>query len=305
VFALLLIGSAGGCSGDKVKHKEGKQAPESKAADKHEEVEKAPDMQGEKEPAGKPAQAQKAVERKIIYTATLRLEVENFGTAEEKLLELVEQNHGLLEKSDAKAQRGSSRSGHWKVRIPPEHLTAFRKSIAKLGEPEQNELNSREVTEEFYDLVEQIKSKEKELESYRRLYEQAKAVNDILAVKQGLDKSQEELDRMKGRHRLLQNLTSLTTVDIWMKERGTYTPEESPDFRTSAGRTFSDSLDALARFGRALALFAIALAPWLPVLLVVAVPLYLWWRHHRRMAALKSQPSQVPVLESAGPTGES
>ena len=44
----------------------------------------------------------------------------------------------------------STRSGHWRIRIPPDNLATFRKAVAKLGEAEKNNLDSQEVTEEFY-----------------------------------------------------------------------------------------------------------------------------------------------------------
>src|SRR5690348_11624838 len=110
VIVLLLLGSTAGCG-----IKKEASPTEEKAAN---ELAAAPDkahfVDQDKEAAGKPAQAQKAVERKIIYIAALRLEVVDFGTAEEKLLDLVEKFHGLLEKSDTTAKPGKPRSGHWK-----------------------------------------------------------------------------------------------------------------------------------------------------------------------------------------------
>src|SRR5581483_7558306 len=103
------------------------------------------------DPAQVRAGVEKAVERKIIYTATLRLQVVDFTRAEEELLQLIDEHKGLLEMSKVEARPGVSRSGQWRVRIPPENLTAFRKAVVKLGEPEENRLDSQEVTEEFYD----------------------------------------------------------------------------------------------------------------------------------------------------------
>jgi hypothetical protein len=206
--------------------------------------------------------------------------------------------------SDLTSRSGDSRSGQWRVRIAPEKLPAFRKAAAKLGEAEQNNLDSKEVTGEFYDLVEDIKSKEKELESYRKLFEQAKGVPDILAVKKELDRTQSELDRFKGRFQVLKDLTTLTTVNIWIHERGTYVPEETPAFSTSAGRTFSDSLGALVKFGRALALFTVALAPWLPLVVILSLPGLIAWRRHRRAVPHRTGDSSLPVLEMAKPAEE-
>ena len=292
-----------GCSGDKAPNKEKghakKDAPSKEAGGKGGGQVVAVDDSLSIDGAVKAPEA-KPVDRKVIYTATLQLQVENFAAAEEDLMALVEQHKGLLEKSEVDAQPGSPRSGRWRVRISPDDLPAFRKAAAKLGVAEQNRLDSQEVTEEFYDLLEQIKNKDRELESYRRLFEQAKGVPDIIAVKKELDRTQAELDRLKGRHKLLQNMTGLTTVNIWLHERGAYIPDDSPDFGTSAGRTFSGSFGALVKFGRGTALVAVAVAPWLPLLLVALLPLFIW-RRRLRAAALKLSSSPLPVLESANP----
>jgi hypothetical protein len=296
---LLLIGNATGCSGDKRKADKSTGFVLDDIASSEQAIDgKAKEAGGKAAPNAPQA---KAVERKIIYTATLRLQVEDFGKAEDELLLLVEEHKGLLEMSNIEARPGASRSGQWRVRIPPENLSGFRKAAAKLGEPEQNNLDSKEVTEEFYDVIEQIKNKDKELESYRRLFEQAKGIPEIVSVKRELDRVQSELDRLKGRHKVLENLTGLATVTVWLWERGAYTPEESADFGTSAGRTFSGSLGALIKFGRGVALVCVALAPWLPVLLVVILPLFFWLRRLRRSAAL---PSPIPVLDSSTPAGD-
>lgn len=300
-ITLILIGSTTGCSGDKEK------AFTERARKNEKTISVVDDSASgaEREPAVRRAidpQPAKAVERKVIYTATLKLQVENFATAEEKLSDLVEEFKGILEMSEVTARLGSPRSGHWRIRVAPENLSDFRKAVAKLGEPEQNQLDSQEVTAEFYDVIEDIKSKEKELESYRRLFDQAKGVPDMIAVKRELDRTQQELDRLKGRHKVLLNLTGLTTVHIWLHERGAYVPVESPDFGTSAGRTFSDSLRALTRVGRFLALFAVALVPWLPILLVPVVFLIIWVRRWRR--SLNVTPAPLPILEASAPAAE-
>lgn len=311
-ITLLLIGNAGGCSGKKSSSQKGGGDKKDDKKDERSAHLTALDSSGPEEEPGQPPmaakevggkikqQGDKAVERKIVYTAVLRLQVEDFTAAEKELLRLVAEFQGRVEMSDIAARTGTSRNGHWRVRISPDNLAGFRAAAAKLGEAEKNNLDSQEVTEEFYGLIEDIKNKEKELESFRRLFEQAKTIPDILAVKRELERVQQELDRMQGRHKLLENLTSMTKVDIWLWERGAYIPDENPGFKTNASRTFSGSVRALVEFGQTVALIAVALTPWLPVLLVVALPFFILWRRQRR-AAPKTPPAPVPVLEQPGP----
>jgi hypothetical protein len=90
-------------------------------------------------------------------------------------------------------------------------------------------------------------------------------------------------------------------VEVWLRERTPYTPEESAGFTTNVVRTFGGSVSALGTFGQGLALFLVALLPWLPILLLVGGVLTVLWR--RRARALAGSSSAVPVLEQAPPPG--
>ena len=73
---------------------------------------------------------------------------------------------------------------------------------------------------------------------------------------------------MQGRIRYLGNLSALSTVTITATEIHNYTPPVHPTFADQIARTFNESLDDLIDFGKAVVLFAVALAPWLPLILV-------------------------------------
>jgi hypothetical protein len=307
-LAVLLTGIAAGCSGgkdrakDKDKDKGDKDAfrsPTAQMANKEEAESRTADDNAKP----KPNQVDgKAIERKIIYSATLKLLVDDYAKAEEAFLRLIEEwkgEKGNIESADISARSGSPRSGHWRVRLPPENLAGFRKAAARLGEADKDTLESQEVTEEFYSLIEDVKNKEEELKSYRRMFDQAKTIPDSVAVTKELERVRHELERMKSRQKVLDNLTSLTKVDVWIYERGAYIPVETPDFSSRSSRTFAGSLNALIQFGQTLALIAIALAPWLAVILLLAAPFAILWRRARRAAL-----AAIPVLETPAPPAE-
>jgi hypothetical protein len=243
------------------------------------------------------------VQRKIIYNATLKVQVADFADAEGKLQDLINESGAILDSSEIKGTRGTSRSGHWKVRVPADSLGSFRKAVVKLGEPDQDSLSSQDVTEEYYDLTERIKSKQVEVDSYRRLYEKTMTIPEMVTVKRELDRSQEELERFKGRQKLLKHLTDLTSVDITLTERGIYTPKESPSFGITLGRTFDGSLDALVALGKFLVLCAVGLAPWLPPLALIIVPSVFLIRRRFRAWKAATTPATVLLAEPTAPSG--
>jgi hypothetical protein len=236
------------------------------------------------------------VERKIVYTATVKLVVADFGKAEQDLEQLAKANKGYMSQAEVSGAAGGSRQGLWKVRIPVARFNEFREAIKKLGELIRYASDANDVTEEYYDLEARIKNKEAEVADLRNLHDKGSAkIDDVLAVKRELKRATEELDQLKARQRVLENLIELTTVTVEMHERGTYMPPESPTFDTTIGRTFAGSIDALVAVGKALVLVMVALTPWLPVIAVFVVPL--WWIRRRHKAAL----TRLPVVKPAPP----
>src|SRR5262249_34891209 len=83
------------------------------------------------QPGGRDEQAQakggekEVSSRKIIYTANVRLVVEDFAKAEQQLEELVDAHKGHILKSGVQGSPGARRSGDWTVRVPVERFKKF------------------------------------------------------------------------------------------------------------------------------------------------------------------------------------
>jgi hypothetical protein len=229
----------------------------------------------------KPAQDEK-MPRKIVYTADLRVIVEDFPTAEAELKKLLKDHHGLIAKSDITGSTGSPRSGTWKLRIPVDEFEDFLQAVAGLGVPLKNSIDSQDVTEEYYDLDTRIKNKKVEEERLRKHLDQSTGkLEEILAVEKELSRVRGEIEHQEGRLRLLANLASLTTVTVTIQEIKNYVPPQAPTFAASIAGTFSASVGLLGAFGRGLVLFGVALVPWLTILLLLGGPIGLlvwWWR---------------------------
>jgi len=85
-----------------------------------------------------------------------------------------------------------------------------------------------------------------------------------------------EIELLEGRLRTLSDLAALTTVTVRITEIEKYTPQESPTYWTKVRRVWSESIRNLVVAAQGLSLVAVALCPWLLVLLVpVAIVLLL------------------------------
>jgi hypothetical protein len=253
---------------------------------------------GEPDRGGKPP-AKEALPRKIIYTATVRLIVEDFAKAEQELERLIEANQGYVIQSSLQGTPPAPRAGEWKAAVPVEKFKAFHAAAVRLGQLVSSNVDSQNVTEEFYNLKRHIENREAREAALRQMYkdwsQKALKPADILPIDQELDAVRKEIDRQEGRLQVLAKLSEMATVTVHLGERKGYVPPESPDFGDRVGRTFGGSLEALLSFGQSLVLIATALAPWLPLVAVVLVPL---WLVSRRRPTGTAPP---PVAE-VGPT---
>ena len=112
-----------------------------------------PSTSGAGAPAVVPVQAVSQTPRKIIYTATVDLVVENLNIGQTKLVNLVKANQGYIADTNVGGNSGQQRTGSWKVRVPVDNYEAFMAGAAKLGELQSVNSSSQDVTAEFYDVA--------------------------------------------------------------------------------------------------------------------------------------------------------
>ncbi len=215
---------------------------------------------------------QRPVPRKIIYNAQVDLVVENVATTGTELLRLVKEDGGYLSETEVHSYTHLRRSAMWKVRIPVDKFDDFLKSVERLGEVSRNQLDSQDVTQEYYDVEARISNKQQEEKRLlKHLADSTGKLEDILAVERELSRVRGEIEQSQGRLRYLANQTALSTVTIQASEIKDYTPPVAPTFAAMIGRTFGQSVATLTTFGKNLVLVVVAVAPWLPLVLIAFV----------------------------------
>ncbi|MFP6613831.1 MAG: DUF4349 domain-containing protein [Pirellulales bacterium] len=233
------------------------------------------------------AAAELSLDRKIVYTASVEIVIEDFDVLEGDLKKLIDQYKGHISNSNTHVAHRDRREGRWTIRVPVENFDAFLEDAKKLGELRSSGIDSQDRTEEYYDVQAALKNKRRTLERFEKLADRNESdLKHIRDVEKDIERVQGEIDRLTGRIKLLNDLTSLTTVTLNAVEIKDYVPPEAPTLGTEISRSFSNSVSSLAFAGREVIIFTIAAAPWLPVLLIVVVILrYLIrfvWRRLRR-----------------------
>jgi len=131
----------------------------------------------------------KETERKIIYNASMRIEVD----------EIEEQTKAVIAK--AKRQGGymvSSDIDNVTVRIPAEKLNAFMDEVATMGEVESRNVYSQDVTEAYADMDIRLENAKKSRKRYLELLNKADKVSDILEIERELERLNTQIEQLKG-----------------------------------------------------------------------------------------------------------
>jgi hypothetical protein len=243
--------------------------------------------------------------RKIIYTGTVDLIVEDFDKVQEELTRLINDMKGYVAASDMQGERGTPRSGRWTLRVPVANFDALVAAITKLGETRRNSRDSQDITEGYYDLKERLKTYQIEEEGLRKLYQEkapTSKLEELAVLRRELTQIRSEIEQMTGKLKRWDNQVELATIIVSIHDRKDYVPPVVPDFGGSVGRTFQGSIEALISAGKGLVLGVVALAPWLVVLGVLGAPV--WWRL-RRISRKRKSTSPLPQPAVAPPPAPS
>lgn len=218
------------------------------------------------------AVAAEPLSRKIIYDAQIDLVVEDLDPVASRIVGLVEERGGYVAEQDLSGSPGSRRSGRWTLRVPVDRFEDLVRDLLGLGELERNRRTSQDVTEQFYDIRARVKNKKVEESTLLEILEERGGkLEDVLKVEVELSRVRGEIEQLEGRLRVLESLSSLATITLSLRERDDYepTPPVSPSFGTRIAREWASSIDALVTLGESLVLFAVGLAPWLPLILAL------------------------------------
>ena len=95
----------------------------------------------------------------------------------------------------------------------------------------------------------------------------------MLKIEIELSRVRGEIEQFEGKIRVLENLSSLATLTLNVREREKYAPSAPvvASFGTQISRTWDGSILNVVDLGKAIVLWAVSWAIWLPFLLVAAI----------------------------------
>jgi len=220
------------------------------------------------------------IDRKLVKTGQLTLEVDDIVEAMDSVAEIAGELDGYVV-SSSKHERENRVFGHVSIRVPAERFDEAFDRLRQLAVdvPYEN-TESRDVTEEYTDLEAQLRNLEATEAQYLALLEKAETVEDILAVQRELSNVRGQIERTKGRMQYLERTSDMSLIEVSLQETK---PLGATGW--SALETFKSAVRGLITFGKVLANIAI----WLVIFCPIWIPIIFLIRFLRRRRKAKAQ----------------
>lgn len=238
---------------------------------------------------------QTGTERKIVYTASMRMESTRFDDARAALLAAVEDCGGYLESTD---QSGSAKEGsrwvYYTVRVPAGQYTAFLEQAGQAGSVLNLNESAQDITMEYVDVQARLKSLQNKKTRLEALADKAETTADLLEIENQLTEVQYQLESYTRQMKVMDNQVDYCTVDISLREVATLTPT-GVSFGERIADAFTGGWTGFAAFVQDA---VVAIVYSLPLLLVlgilaaVLVPVLRRRRQSKRRKADKEPPKE-------------
>jgi len=236
--------------------------------------------------AAAPLPALETWDRQLILNASLALEMRDVRAAYDRVQMVAAAEGALITAASLQAGSGGPREvastgayGHASLvlRMPQSRFYAVRQRLASLapelgGKLLRDEVSSQDVTEEYVDLKARLRNWKSQEAQLLTIMSQARRIPDILAVRNQLSEVQQEIERVTGRLRFLENRVDLSTisVEIYQKGKGPLPPTIASTWRNAGKGVAAATMRSLRDTVGLLGAIAAALIYILPFALILA-----------------------------------
>lgn len=235
--------------------------------------------------------------RKLIYRANLTMEVSDYAKAQTALQNQVKLAGGyILQFSDQKS--AYELGGTFTIKVPAKGFMNFIGQLEKIDHKEfQRQLEGHDVTEEYVDLKARLTAKQVVEKRLLTFMEKASNADDLVQFSTELGNVQEEIERIKGRMRYLDQNVEFSTVELRLYQ--VIEPVENTknvkdkSFSDRISRTMSKSWEWFVAFFQGAFLVLVAIVPVLILAIAIGVPLFIYLRKRKRSKQHKPESPDI------------
>lgn len=152
--------------------------------------------------------------KKLIYHANLIMEVEDYGKAQTEIRNMVTLAQGYIiqfEENMSEYEQG----GTFIMKVPASGFSPFLNNLEKVKNKKlQRSIQGQDVSEEYVDLESRLKAKQLLEAQYIEFMKKATKSSDLVAFANELGSIQENIEKLKGRMRYIDQNVSFSTVEL-------------------------------------------------------------------------------------------
>jgi uncharacterized Zn-binding protein involved in type VI secretion len=231
------------------------------------------------------------VQRDLIYTGAITVKVNDVVVAANNATSIVTALGGIVGADTRSLGSDQSHATATLVlRVPSNTFTSTLDSLAKLGDEENRQVQTEDVTDTLTDLDARVATQQASVDRIRELMAKAQSISDITSIEGELTRRQADLDSLLQRRAKLSGLVALSTITLNL--HGPSAPaavaEGEPGFLAalkSGWHGFVVSLSALVKF-------VLYVLPWA---LAVGLVMLITWQIRR---------GRRPRIATVGPVSD-
>jgi hypothetical protein len=222
-------------------------------------------------------------ERKIVQTASLRLQVEEVGASFEEVGRIATASGGFVASSTFSYQGEPSdvpgrpepeqkQVASATIRVPSgryQDVLSDLRGLAKKVDVESS--NASDVTAEYSDLSARLRTLEATEARYLTLMTEAKTITEVLQVQDRLNGVRSQIEQVKGRMALLDKLGDLATITVHLRPvvAVAKAPATTPDLGAQVSEAWAASIEFLGDIAAGV-IRVVVFGWWVPLLVVPA-----------------------------------
>ena len=168
---------------------------------------------GKSDPNGKSA----SLERKIISTARMQLEVDNVPLTVNKITNITVQQGGFISGSSVSGYE-ERKNGQVTMRVPQKNFYAAIEQIETLGTVKSKDLQGKDVTEEYIDINARLGNFKKQEERLQEILKMANTVKDVLEIERELNRVRGEIESLTEKLNYLDKSIEMSTITVNVNE---------------------------------------------------------------------------------------
>ncbi len=211
-------------------------------------------------------------DKKIIKTATLKLEVKDFKSYNDNVHKTVKQFGGYIAQEEQNPTDEKSETVI-SIKVPVEQFETMMNQLPG-GDVKvlERKITTEDVTGEMVDTRLRLEAKKQMRLKYLEFLKQSKNMEEVLQVQNEINSMQEEIESAAGRIEFLSNQSLYSTINLtFLQPLAGYKPaDETPSFLTRVSSAFKTGASWIAD------LFVGLIAVW-PLLFII-IGIYFGWK---------------------------